>query len=137
MPRHEVARVAEVPPGARKRVTAGGRDIVLFNVGGDFFAVADRCPHQGGRLSEGKLVGLVEAPEPGRYAWSRPGEIVRCPWHGWEFDLRTGQSRCEPRRLRTRTYDVVLEPGEAPCDPGPLETFPVTLDERRVVVEVP
>ena len=91
MPRHEVARVGEVPPGGRKRVTVGGRDIVLFNVGGEFFALADRCPHQGGRLSEGLLVGLVEAPEPGRYAWSRPGEIVRCPWHGWEFDLRTGR----------------------------------------------
>ncbi len=130
MPRHEVARVGEVPPGGRKRVTVGGRDIVLFNVGGEFFALADRCPHQGGRLSEGVLVGLVEAPEPGRYAWSRPGEIVRCPWHGWEFDLRTGQTRCEPARLRTRTYDVDVVP-------GPAETFPVTVEERRVVVEVP
>src|ERR1700761_4744048 len=106
MPRHVVATLRELPPGSRKCVTVAGRAIVLFNVGGDVFALADRCPHQGGRLSEGRLVGLVEAAEPGRYAWSRPGEIVRCPWHGWEFDLRTGATLCEPARLRTRTYEV-------------------------------
>ena len=128
MPRHEVARAGEVPAGSRKRVTVGGRDIVLFNVGGEFFALADRCPHQGGRLSEGVLVGKLEAREPGSYAWSRPGEIVRCPWHGWEFDLRTGATSCEPARLRTRIFDVSVEP---------VETFAVSVDERRVVVEVP
>jgi nitrite reductase/ring-hydroxylating ferredoxin subunit len=133
VPRHVVATLREVPPGERKRVAVAGRDIVLFNVGGEVFALADRCPHQGGRLSEGRLVGLVEAAEPGRYAWSRPGEIIRCPWHGWEFDLRTGQSRCEPARLRTRAYEVALEP----CDPGPVETFPVTVEDRRIAVEMP
>ena len=133
MARHVVARVGEVPPGGRKRLTVAGRDIVLFNVAGEFFALADQCPHQGGRLSEGRLVGLVEAEEPGRYAWSRPGEIVRCPWHGWEFDLRTGQTRCEPARLRTRTYEVAVEE----CIPGPAETFPVTVEDPRIVVEMP
>ena len=68
----------------------------------------------GRRLSEGQLVGLIEASEPGRYVWSRRGEIIRCPWHGWEFDLRTGQSRCEPSRLRTRAYGLALEP----CNPA-------------------
>jgi nitrite reductase/ring-hydroxylating ferredoxin subunit len=133
MARHEAARLAELPPGERKRVTVAGRDIVLFNVGGEVFALADRCPHQGGRLSEGRLIGLVEAAEPGRYAWSRPGEIVRCPWHGWEFDLRTGATRCEPARLRTRSYEVAVET----CVPGPAETFAVTLDDPRILVDIP
>jgi len=133
VPRHVVATLRELPPGGRKRVAVDGRDIVLFNVGGEVFALADRCPHQGGRLSEGRLVGLVEAAEPGRYTWSRGGEIVRCPWHGWEFDLRTGRSRCEPSRLRTRAYDVSIEP----ADPGPVETFAVTVEARRIVVDVP
>jgi 3-phenylpropionate/trans-cinnamate dioxygenase ferredoxin subunit len=131
--RHVVATLAELPPGSRRRVAVGGREIVLFNVAGEIFALADRCPHQGGRLSEGRLVGLVEAAEPGRYGWSRPDEIIRCPWHGWEFDLRTGQSRCEPARLRTRAYEVTLEP----ADPGPVETFPVTRDATRILVELP
>lgn len=133
MPRHEVARVGEIGPGGRKRVRVDGRDIVLFNVAGEFFALADRCPHQGGRLSDGDLVGLVEAPCPGQYRWSRGGEIVRCPWHGWEFDLRTGQTRCEPARLRTEAFDVSLD--DAP--PGPVETFDVSHDARRIYVELP
>ena len=99
-----------MPPGGRKRVTVGGRDIVLFNVGGEFFALADRCPHQGGRLSEGQAGRAGGVAGAGPLRWSRPGEIVRCPWHGWEFDLRTGQTRCEPARLRTRTYEVAVEP---------------------------
>lgn len=133
MPRHPVATLRDVPPGTCKRVAAGGRDIVLFNTGGEVFALADRCPHQGGRLSDGILVGLVESPEPGRYNWSRGGEIVRCPWHGWEFDIRTGQSRCEPRRVQTQSYEVALEP----CDPGPVESFPVTVEDVRISVDIP
>lgn len=133
MPRHVVATLREVPPGGRKRVMIAGRDIVLFNVGGEVFAIADRCPHQGGRLSDGRLVGLVEAAGPGCYAWSRPGEIVRCPWHGWEFDLRTGRSRCEPTRLRTHTYKVEVDP----YDPGAVETFPVAVEDKWIAIEIP
>lgn len=137
MPRHEVARLADLPPGGRRSVTVAGRDIVLFNVNGEVFALADRCPHQGGRLSEGRLVGLVEAPEPGRYTWSRPGEIVRCPWHGWEFDLRTGKSRCEPDRTKVRSYELKVEPGGAIVE-GDLraETFPVSIEKEYVVLEL-
>jgi nitrite reductase/ring-hydroxylating ferredoxin subunit len=133
MARHEAARLADLPPGGRKRVTVAGREIVLFNVAGEVFALADRCPHQGGRLSEGRLVGLLEAAEPGRYTWSRPGEIIRCPWHGWEFDMRSGATNCEPARLRTRSYEVAVET----CEPGPAETFEVTVEDPRILVEVP
>jgi 3-phenylpropionate/trans-cinnamate dioxygenase ferredoxin subunit len=134
--RHVVAGAREIPPGSRKVVTVGGRDIVVFNVGGEYFALANRCPHQGGRLCDGKLVGLVASHEPGRYDYSRPHEIIRCPWHGWEFDLRTGRSNCEPARIRTRAYEVLCEPAE---ESGPLvaETFPVIEQDRRVLVEVP
>jgi 3-phenylpropionate/trans-cinnamate dioxygenase ferredoxin subunit len=131
--RHDVAHVSEIPPGQRKLVTVAGREIVVFNVGGAFFAIANRCPHQGGRLCEGSLVGLVESREPGRYQRSRPGEIVRCPWHGWEFDLRTGRSACEPARLRTRVYDVAV----APADGYVAEVFAASEQDLRVLVEVP
>ena len=133
MPRHQVATLRDVPPGTCKRVSAAGRDIVLVNAGGEVFALADRCPHQGGRLSEGSVVGLIESPGPGCYRWSRSGEIIRCPWHGWEFDVRTGQSRCEPRRVQTQTYGVALEP----CDPGPVESFPVAVENTAISVDIP
>jgi len=66
----------------------------------------------GGLLSEGIRIGLVESEKPGCYAYSRAGEIVRCPWHGWEFDIRTGESRFDPKRWSTRAYDVGVEAAE-------------------------
>ena len=96
MSKHVVATVAEIPPGSRKLVTVRGRQIAVFNLDGEFFGLFNRCPHQGGPMCEGILTGLIESDEPGHYRYSRKGEILRCPWHGWEFDVRTGQSYCEP-----------------------------------------
>ena len=137
MTRHVVARAAELPPGARKLVRAGNRDIVVFNVGGELFALSDRCPHKGASLSQGKLTGAVASSEPGRYAISRLGEILRCPWHGWEFDIRTGQSYCDPRRFRVKAYPVNVEPGAAVVKgPYVAETIPVKVESDYVVVEL-
>ncbi len=136
MARYVVAKAADLPPGARKRVTVKGREIAIFNVGGELFGILDRCPHQGGSLCEGRQIGLVESSRPGEYAYSRPGEIVRCPWHGWEFDLRTGRSRVDPRRIKVRSFGVDVEDGETLVQEGyETETFEVSLDGEYVVVE--
>jgi len=65
MSRHVVAALSELPPGSRKLVNIDGRPIGVFNIGGEFFALLNRCPHQGGNLCEGRLIGLVESPAPG------------------------------------------------------------------------
>ena len=136
MERHVVAKVAELPPGSRRLVTVRGREVVVFNVEGEYFALLDRCPHQGGSLSRGKLTGLAEASEPGRVRYSRRGEIVRCPWHGWEFDLRTGRSWCDPARLRVKNYVATRMPGSALAEgPYTAETFEVTVEDDYVVLE--
>jgi nitrite reductase/ring-hydroxylating ferredoxin subunit len=137
MTRHVVATVEQIPPGQRLLVTVQGREIGIFNIGGEFFAIGDRCPHNGGSLCKGRIVGLVEASEPGSYRFSRKGELVRCPWHGWEFDIRTGKSWCEPDRTKVRSYETKVEPGEA-LGEGPLkaDTFPVSVEKQYVVVEV-
>jgi nitrite reductase/ring-hydroxylating ferredoxin subunit len=131
MARHVVAAVRDLPTGGRKLVTVNGRDIVLFNIGGAFYALLNRCPHQGGSLCDGALIGLLEAPEPGQYRYSRPGEILRCPWHGWEFDVRTGRSHCEPERIRAMRYPVDVASGRDLV----AETFPVTVEEEYLVVD--
>ncbi len=137
MARHVVAAVGEIKPGGRKLVRLDDRAIVVFNLGGEFFALGDRCPHKGGSLSQGKLTGLVQSSEPGEYRYSRRGEILRCPWHSWEFDVRTGRSWCDPERLRARNYAVSVEPGARVVEgPYVAETFPVTVENDYVVVEV-
>jgi 3-phenylpropionate/trans-cinnamate dioxygenase ferredoxin subunit len=110
--------------------------VVVFNLGGEFFALNNRCPHRGGSLCEGVQTGVVQSSGPGDYRVSRKGEIIRCPWHSWEFDIRTGQSWCDPQRLRTRKYAVSVEPGAALVEgPYKAETFPVRVENRYVVVE--
>ncbi len=96
----------------RRIVEVEGRSIGVFNVGGEFFAIRNRCPHQGGPLCEGVQVGALTSDGPGEYLHERPGEIIRCPWHAWEFDLRTGRSWFDPKRRRVRAYDVALVPGD-------------------------
>jgi nitrite reductase/ring-hydroxylating ferredoxin subunit len=137
MARHVVGRVDEIGPGARKRIVVDGRAIVVFNVKGEYFALSDTCPHKGASLCDGKLTGLVTSPEPGRYDYSRQGEIIRCPWHQWEFDLRTGRSYCDPRRMRLMNFPVSVTAG-ADVVEGPFkaETFAVAVDADYVVVEV-
>jgi 3-phenylpropionate/trans-cinnamate dioxygenase ferredoxin subunit len=135
-----VARAAELPPGTRKIVEIAGRSIAVFNIGGELYALRNRCPHQGGPLCSGYQFGALSASTPGEYAYERAGEIIRCPWHGWEFDIRTGQSWFDPARMRVRSYPVSVRSGQAVAGrvPGPYvaETYPVRVADECVVVEV-
>lgn len=137
MAQHVVATADEIPPGGRKLVTIGGREIGIFNHDGEYFAILNRCPHQGGALCKGTLIGLVTSREPGRFDYSRPGEMLKCPWHGWEFDIRTGQSYCDPHSVKARAYAVTVEDG-ATLAKGPFiaETFSVSVESRYVLVEM-
>lgn len=151
MARHVVAEAGEIPPGGRKIVEVEGLSIGVFHVNGEYFALLNWCPHQAARLCDGKLWSALEGATPGDYQTSRDGEIIACPWHGWEFDLRTGLSWCDPERLRVRAYDVRVEPGselagggvsaEAPAPgmvPGPYvaQTYPVAAEGRYLVVDL-
>ncbi|QIN81474.1 Rieske 2Fe-2S domain-containing protein [Rubrobacter tropicus] len=111
MGEHVVGTVEEIPPGGRKIVEVGGRSIGVFNVGGEFFALRNQCPHQGAELCKGVLSGFVHAEKPGDVTYVRRGEILRCPWHQWEFDIRTGQSWVDPAKVRVRRYEAKVAPG--------------------------
>jgi 3-phenylpropionate/trans-cinnamate dioxygenase ferredoxin subunit len=113
MAKYVVGTVDEIAPGSKKIVEVGGRSIGVFNVNGEYFAILNRCPHQGGPLCKGHVYGFLKSGAVGEYEYSRPGEIVRCPWHGWEFDVRTGQSWFDPVQVRVRRYDVTVTPGSA------------------------
>jgi 3-phenylpropionate/trans-cinnamate dioxygenase ferredoxin subunit len=148
MAKHIVGTIDEIPVGGRKIVEIAGRSLGVFNVGGEYFALRNRCPHQGGPLCVGQLTGFITSSTPGEYEYSRKGEIVRCPWHGWEFDIRTGQSWFDPAKVRVRRYEVKVEPGTALAEPdapapglerGPYtaETYPVSIEQHYLVVDLP
>lgn len=153
MGRHVVARVAELPPGERRIVEADGRSIGVFNVAGRFVALRNSCPHQAAPLCLGVIKGMTLPSKPGEYLWARDGEILRCPWHGWEFDLLTGRSIFNPHKTRVKTYEVTVESDEeGPAEGGEematetgngsgidaegVETYPVTVEDGLVVLHV-
>lgn len=134
---HVAAAVADIPPGDRKQVTIAGRTIAIFNIGGEYFAIGDTCPHESGSLCKGKIVGLAESPQPGEYRLTRPGEFIKCPWHGWEFDIRTGQSYCDPSSVRVRRFDANIASGsDVIKGPYVADTFTVRVEDDYVIVEL-
>ena len=137
MNKYVVASLDDFPAEGRKLVQVKGRPIVIFKLGDEFFALSNSCPHQGGSLCHGRQIGLVDAPQPGEYNYSRAGEIIRCPWHGWEFDIRTGLSKVRPRDLLVRQFRVDVEDGEtieAVPDIKGVETFTITVDGSYLVL---
>lgn len=137
MGRHIVGRASELPPGERKIVEAEGRSIGVFNVHGQFYALRNRCPHQAAPLCLGSVKGMTMPSRPGEYVWARDGEILRCPWHGWEFEITTGQSIFNPHKMRVKSYQVTVEPDEdETTDTDAVETFPVSVEDGLVVLHV-
>lgn len=112
--RTRVCAVDDLAPGDRRIVTVSGREIGVFNVDGEFYALLNRCPHRGGPLCEGDVVPALVAEWPGtgeridRRVTGDPS--VTCPWHGWEFDLEDGVHLGD-ERLAVPTYEVVVEAG--------------------------
>jgi nitrite reductase/ring-hydroxylating ferredoxin subunit len=105
MGRHVVARVDEIPPGGRKIVRLEGREVGVFNLNGDFHALKSSCPHQGARVCLGKIVGTALPSGVYEFRYGREGQILRCPWHEWEYDIATGEAVHDPA-VRVKTYAV-------------------------------
>ena len=137
MSKYVVAAANEILPGQRKLVNVRGRPILIFNLDGDYFGILDRCPHQGASLCKGQLVGLVESDRPGQYNFTRNNEIIRCAWHGWEFDIRTGKSRCEPEKIKATQYNINTKTGSDIIEEAyEAETFDVSVEDNYVVLHL-
>ncbi|MGC4106852.1 MAG: Rieske 2Fe-2S domain-containing protein [Thermomicrobiales bacterium] len=103
-----VAALGDLAPGEMRLVEAKGHSIGLFNVDGEYIAVLNVCPHELAPVCRGRLSGTTLPSMPGEFIWGREGEIISCPWHGWEFDLLTGKGLADSR-VRVRRYDVVID----------------------------
>jgi nitrite reductase/ring-hydroxylating ferredoxin subunit len=94
-------------------VPVGKFGVGVFNVGGSYHAITNYCPHAGGPLCLGRVQGTnVPSTElPSRMSYILDGEVVRCPWHQWEFEIATGRTIAKPEK-RIRTYEVRVEEGQ-------------------------
>lgn len=154
-----VGKVSDFENGDRKIIDVNGKSIGVFRVDDQFYALRNRCPHQFGPLCVGTLAPRAVSSGPGDVRVESGPPLIACPWHGWEYDLATGQSFMGPGRGNTPvlSYDVNVLPGseiagDAVGDvaegeasrarpdgriPGPYvaETVAVSVEQDYVVVE--
>lgn len=122
MRRIVVAKVGEIPAGERKIIVPfrGRAGIGVFNVKGRFYALRNICPHKRGPLCTGEVAGRSTTAAPpsltgGFVGYEREGEIIRCPWHAWQFDIATGQCLVDPN-ARVKTYPIIVDGDELIVD---------------------
>lgn len=125
MTKYCVGKASDLAPGEKMIVEAGGRSIGIYNIRGQFYALRNLCPHQGAALCAGVTTAFVTSSGPGDFSFECEGEIARCPWHQWEFDIKTGQMVVDPA-TRTMTYDVSVEKYDVSVD-----------DEEFIYVHIP
>jgi nitrite reductase/ring-hydroxylating ferredoxin subunit len=128
--KYEVCFADEIPVGGRKIVDAAGRSVGVFNIDNRFYAVRNSCPHRGAPLCLGAIDGYVRGEKPGEFELERTGEILRCPWHGWEFDLKNGESVFNPHNVWVRSYTVSVE-----TETRTLATAEMLAEERDPSIE--
>src|SRR5215211_5637813 len=92
---HRLCTTADCPSGQARELVAGDRVVALYNVNGAFYALDGICPHQGGPLGKGKLTGC----------------LVSCPWHGWQFDVTTGQHQTSKSLVHPQ-FETKVEEGQ-------------------------
>lgn len=109
--RFVACRADTLKPGDRLISEFKGKSIGIFNVGGQFYALFNRCPHRGAPLCQGPLTGTTGCSDTHQTHYERAGEILRCAWHGYEFDVTNGTALVDPR-LRVRTYRTTVEDGD-------------------------
>lgn len=111
--RVELFGADELAPGEMRSVQAGEVAVVVVRkLDGSYRALRDRCSHQGGTLSKGRLEPMVEGTAVGEYRYSTSRQVLRCPLHQFEFDVDTGLSPADPNRVRVRRYPVTIADGK-------------------------
>ena len=151
-----VGRVTDFRNGDRKIIDVNGKSIGVFRVDDQFYAIRNRCPHQWGPLCLGDFAPRAVSSGPGEVHLDSGPPLIACPWHGWEYDLATGQSFMGPGRgnMAALSYDVSVVPGgelaggagsgprggQPRADgrvPGPYiaETMPVSVEQDYVVID--
>jgi nitrite reductase (NADH) small subunit len=109
---HEIARIEEFDEDGSKIISEiDGHEIAVFKHDGDYFAVANFCPHQAGPLCEGSLTGQTVLDDDG-WGWNYDDEerYIACPWHNWMFDIETGEN-AQDDHYAVPTYETSVDEG--------------------------
>jgi nitrite reductase/ring-hydroxylating ferredoxin subunit len=110
--KYELCGVDDLQPGEMRAAEAGPVAVVVIRkADGSYRALRDRCSHHGAPLSRGLLEKRVTGDDVGERDLA-PDLIVRCPWHGYEFDVDSGLCPADPERVRVKSYELTIENGK-------------------------
>lgn len=109
--KYRICDIADIPQGEKRAyIIKNVPLLVVHSRQGAFYAIYNRCPHQHVPLSEGVLCGITVAGQPGDdFIYTRDAEIIRCPWHGFSFDVTNGQCLAASERLRVKTFSLSID----------------------------
>lgn len=112
--RKVVCKQEEIEPGDMMEAKLGPIPIIVCRTpDGEFYALANRCLHQGAPLSEGVLCGAAAPTDsPGEYNYIKEGEVLRCPWHGIEYDIKSGGRMLADPHSKLKSFNVDIEEGD-------------------------
>ena len=105
-----VCHAQDVVPGSPVIAKVRNLSVGVFRVGDSFYALLNLCPHRGAPLCEGVQCGTTAPVDRAEFVYHRDNEIIRCAWHGWEFDIKTGAALAASG-VRARTFPVTVENG--------------------------
>lgn len=115
-PHVDVGALEDFPEGSLAEATLSRRTIGILRRNGSVYAFASRCPHMGGPMCQGRLLPRLDGPTAGNVARRGDELVLACPWHGWEFDISSGEAIANPR-YRVRTYPAWVQDGRVLVDP--------------------
>ena len=112
-----VGQLSDFPDGRIRILDVAGKSIGFYRRGREVYGVLNVCPHRAAPICRGEVRGTMLPCAPGEpLQYGLKGWVLRCPWHGWEYDIRSGQSVAgvDPRRLKT--FPVRLKGDDVYCD---------------------
>lgn len=111
---HHVADLDQLEEAKAKIVSVGGRSIGIIKANGKVYAVRNVCPHKGAPICRGQLRGTMLPSDPSTFVFGLEDQVLQCPWHGWEFNLDSGEQLCGSSRLKL--YPVTMQEGSVFLD---------------------
>jgi nitrite reductase (NADH) small subunit len=107
----DVGAVEDYPDGTHRVLEVGGRAIGVYHQDGSFYAALNVCPHALAPICLAGLTDTTVPSQPGQWVYGDGKYVLRCHWHGWEFDIRSGKTVLGIDRRRLVTYPVAVESG--------------------------
>lgn len=110
--KHWVGRVEEIQENEPHIINIDGIEIGVIRSGTQYYAARNVCPHKLAPVCKGHIVGTMLPCEPGEFQFGLEGKVLKCPWHGWEFDLESGKALFGISSKQVRTFRVEINDGD-------------------------